>query len=144
MTNPPGVQLENLLASIDVQNFHNEYGVPVTVKIRNEGEVARDLYGSIAGRKVAPASVMNIGAYPYTHSPTQRQLEKAGLKEHCDLLIGTAYKDWTDAGVDPQFGFDMARMTVIADGVQWKIKERSHVSEYGPSELYVMLGLERM
>lgn len=133
---------EQLDLNKDIQTMMNEIGMPITINIREEANVRRDVYGSIKSWATA-ASSFTIGAYPYTHSPTQRQLEKAGMKEHHDLIVWTSMKEWLDRGLDPN-GFDMERCTVIADGMQWKIRERSHQNEFGNVEAYMVLGLEVM
>ena len=130
--------------NLDIQMMMNEIGMPTTFNIRGEAGVRRDLYGSIkAWTPTVEVVKFTIGAYPYTHSPTQRQLEKAGMKEHADLLIWVSMREFLDRGIDPN-GFDMERCTVIADGMQWKIRERSHQNEFGNVEAYLVLGLERM
>jgi hypothetical protein len=126
----------------DIQSMANEIGMPITINIREEPNVRRDTYGSIKAWGPAAKS-FTIGAYPYNHSPTQRQLEKAGMKEHHDLVCWTSMRDWLDQGIDPN-GFDMERCTVIADGVQWKLRERSHQNEFGNVEAYMVIGLEQM
>jgi hypothetical protein len=140
-----GVTKEQADALLDVQQFVSEYGTPVTINIRAEANVRRDAYGSIKARTPPTNPVsFTIGAHPFQHNPTQRMLEKAGMRERQDLIIWTAMKDWLDQGIDPS-GFEVERTTITtADGVQWKIKERSHQSEIGNQELYLVLGLEHV
>jgi hypothetical protein len=60
-------------------------------------------------------------------------------------MIHTAMQDWRDNGVDVDRGnFDLERITITADGQQWKVRERSHQSEFGNAELYMVLGLEHL
>jgi hypothetical protein len=142
----PGVLKEQADMLLDIQQMlttgSNAIGMPVTINIRGEANLRRDLYGSIKALST-PAKSFTIGAYPYQHQPSQRQLEKAGMKEHVDLIIWTAMKDWTDQSIDPGT-FDLERCTVTADGRQWKIKDRAHQNEYGNQEAYMVLGLEHM
>lgn len=138
------VQRELNDIDVDIAESLNEIGMPITFNLRGEAGIRRDLYGSIktwTSTTIIPP--FTIGAYPYTHSPTQRQLEKAGMKEHCDLLVWFAYVEFSKRGIDP-FGFDMERCTVWGDNIQWKIRERAHQNEYGNVEHYITLGLERM
>jgi len=138
-----GVQCERDDALRDVQALVTEYGMPVEVHVRTEGDVRRDEYGSIKSLSTSEL-VFTIGAYPYTHSPSSRQLEKAGLREECDLLIYTAMKDWIDHGITDPWAFDVERCTIASDGMRFKIRERSHQSEFGDVELYMVLGLKRI
>lgn len=138
-----GVKCEQQDALRDVQALVNEYGMPIQVNIRTDADVRRDEYGSIKSLATSE-KVFNICAYPYTHSPSSRQLEKAGLREECDLLVWTAMKDWIDNGIEDPWSFDVERCTISTDGMRLKIRERAHQSEFGDIELYLVMGLKRI
>ena len=47
---PSAVQFDYVLALQDAQAWEAEYGQPVVIHIRGEGDVARDAYGSKVAR----------------------------------------------------------------------------------------------
>jgi hypothetical protein len=142
------VSFEYQAGLIDTQAMAAEYGQACTIHIRNEGQVARDDYGSIIGRP-ADSVVMNLNAAMMDYQPTRRQLEKAGLREECDMTIWIAMQDFTDAGL----AFDdleLKRMTVdIApipgetNGNRYEVQEKSRAGSYANGYLYITLGLKR-
>jgi hypothetical protein len=143
-----GVQFEYLDALRDTQAAEQEYGQPITIHYRLEGQILRDLYGSIIGR---PSDVITMpqNAATITYTPTTRALEKAGLREVCDVAIYVAMKDFMDAGL----AFDdleIKRMTIDigaipgeANGNRYEVKEKARAVSYGNGYLYITFGLKR-
>lgn len=145
---PNAVTFEYQAGLIDTQAMAAEYGQACVIHVRAEGQVTRDTYGSIIGRP-ADSVVMNLNAATMDYQPTKRQLEKAGLREECDMTIWIAMQDFTDANL----AFDdleVKRMTVDiapipgeSNGNRYEVHEKSRAGAYGNGYLYITLGLKR-
>ncbi len=141
---PIGVQCERDDALRDAQTVCNEYGMPCTFRVRREGNVVRDSYGSVKERPTS-AEEFTVGAFPYNSAPSQRQIEAAGLagfREGLDCTIYTATQDWTDRG----WTFDdieVERLTVIAEGIQWRVLGKGNVNSFAGAQLHVTFALKR-
>lgn len=133
-----GAQLERCNALLDVQNICVEYGDVVRVWIRGETDVARDDYSSVKTRKTS--TYIDVYAYPIETSPNQKQIEKAGLKERADVQIYTPMKSWTDASLTFDM-IDITRASVDLQGHKYRLKEKSLVSQFVDTYLYITLGL---
>lgn len=140
---PLGVQLELTHALIDAQNAVNEYGTEFQFAVTEEADLTRDKYNSIKKRIGSNSEVIDWKAYPVVFSPNSQRIEKAGLKEACDCMIYTAYKDWTDKDYDIN-SMDMTRLTVLMDGWSFRIKEKGYIDRFANSFLYVSFGLEKI
>lgn len=139
---PCAVNLEGLHAQLDAQEYCRQYGQLVTVKLRNEPDVKRDEYNSIKSRPTNKTATGTFGAYPVQYQPTERQLEKAGLRERCDVAIYLPVLDFKDLGYD-FVDIDATRSTVIVDGEEFQIKDKARSSQFGGLWLYITLGLSR-
>ena len=147
LTPSPGVSLEYQNALLDAQNTTHEYGIPIVVYLRGEAQVTRDSYGGIIARNIGSPIYLNADEVDY--QPTERKMEKSGLREKCDVLIITAMKDWIDKGI----GFDdieIKRTTFSipaspgeADGTLYDVKEKSRINRYGPGFLNISFGLSK-
>lgn len=135
-----GVYLDRQGALADVQNIVHERGMMVKVQIRNENQILRDSYGSISERMDSVSFF--VKAFPVEMNPSQKQLEKAGIRETQEAVAWMAYKDFTDAGYTPE-AFELIRMTVIMNGMQYQVKERGLVSQFADAFLYVTFGLSK-
>jgi len=126
----------------DIKELIYERGGAVKIILRDEGDVNRDGYNSIEKR--AQNSIMEIYAYPADFSPSQKQIEKAGLSERSDLIIWTAMLDWNNNGIASFENIEFSgKSTVIYNGVNYDIKEKNVVSQLGNTYGYVTLGLSR-
>ena len=140
---PVGVELEAENALLDTQNVVNEYGTEIEISISGETDVTRDKYNSIKRRIGADSVILEFKAFPVEFSPNRHQIEKAGLKEVCECMIHTAYKDWTDFGYDVD-KLDLTRMTVLIDGWSFRMKEKGYSDRFTSSFLYVTFGLAKI
>jgi hypothetical protein len=137
------VALERNNALIDVQQQCREYGKPVTVSLRAEAQIQRDAYGSRKG--YLGDTVLQTHAFPWTESPSRRNLERVGLAgtlEGIDAVASTPTKDWTDAGL----GFDRidpGRVSVMVGGQRYAVASRGQASAFADSHLYITLALRR-
>jgi hypothetical protein len=145
---PEGVQLDYWGALLDAQSWEQEYGQPVVIHVRAEGNVARDAYNSIIGAPTdATTLVQNAATIDY--SPTRYKLEKANLREECEVSVWIAMQDLVDAGLEFD-SLDISRMHVDvgaipgeAAGSRYEVKEKSRAGAFGNGYLYVTLGLRR-
>jgi len=110
--------------------------------------VTRDLYGSIINRS-AGLIVMTQNAATITYQPIRRELEKAGLREECDILIYVAMQDFIDQGLSFD-DLEIKRMTIginaipfESSGNRYEVKEKSKAGAFGDGYLYVTFGLKR-
>lgn len=143
MSIPVGVSLEQVHALADVQNTVNEYGGDVRIVLSKETELSRDSYNSIKKRVTGEPIVLNVKAWPIVDNPTTQQMEKVGLRERCEMMLGTAMKDWMDAEVDPD-RIDMTRLTMYVSGNQYRVKEKTFTSNFAGVYLYVNFGLAKI
>ncbi len=135
-----GMTFEGRAAMLDQQAAAREIGRQVQINIRIESQVTRDLYGSV---KKAAASSFITYANPFIDSPSKRQLEKAGLRESNDLIVKLPMQDFIDNGYPDLDQLDITRMTLSADGQQWKFRERSHDTHIADLAGVAVFGLGR-
>ena len=81
-------------------------------------------------------------AFPVTFQPNRRQLEKAGIREDCEVMIYTPMYSWNSANVDFE-ALDMIRSTVVLRDIKYVIKEKGYASQFTDTFLYVTLALKR-
>lgn len=137
-----GVNLEALHAQMDAQALCREYGQRIKIRLRDEDNITRDSYNSIKVRPSQKTALGEFGAYPVQYQPSEKQLEKAGLREKTDVAIYIPVLDISDLG----FGFadiDIKRSTVILDGEQYEIRDKARSSQFAGSWLYYTLGLSK-
>jgi hypothetical protein len=140
------VKLEACGALRDYAEMARDYGTPVTVIVRAEGDVARDSYGAIKRRP--GGSPVQTYALPVERAVDSRSMQRTGIREECDCMITTPLLDW-DGYVDPYApgdgiaGLDLNRMTVLLDGQEWKVADKGLPARYGPVPVALSLGLRR-
>lgn len=137
-----GTDLEALHFQQDAQAQVREYGQLVTIKLRDETNITRDSYNSIKARPTDKTATGTFGAYPVQYQPTEKQVEKAGLRERTDCLVWIPLLDFTDLGYDFK-DINMKPSTVILDGEEFEIKEKARASQFQQTWLYVTLGLSK-
>ena len=139
----PGVYLERKYALTDAKFVIDERGDVVEIFLRKEADVARDSYNSIASRNTTSAFHVFMRAFPVQTNPSDKQLEKAGIRERADVIVYTAMQDWINAGK----GFndiDMSgRLTVIMQGETYELKTKGLVGQMNDTFLYLTMGLFR-
>jgi hypothetical protein len=136
-----GVSSELLDALQDVQDIAIERGTQIKISIRTEADVERDAYGSIKRLNTMEENpALIVYAYPLEYQPTDRQMEKAGLRESTDAIAWIPTKYFLDAGITFN-SIDMVRTTVEAKGVRFQITQKNQVSQFGDEWLYVTCAL---
>lgn len=128
-------------ALADVKQVIDEWGSAVIIQLRQEPEVTRDKYNSLKKRGT-PASIP-CNAYPVEYNPNEYQIEKAGLRENVEVIIYTAFCDYTNNSV----GFDdieMKRSTVILAGQRYEIRDKRRFGQIQDTWLYIVLGLNKL
>jgi hypothetical protein len=123
----------------DVKSMIDERGDFVKVIIREEGDVERDSYKSIKKRSFSQE--LNMKAYPIDIRPSQKQLEKAGIREQCEITIWTATADWNRQGLDFNAIEMGGRSTVVWQGNVYDIRDKNQVNQIIDSFGYITLGL---
>lgn len=139
---PCAVSLEGLHAQQDAQEACRQYGQRIQVRLRAEQNVQRDEYKSIKARPTNKTASGSFYAYPIQYQPTERQLEKAGLRERTDVAVWAPLLDFTDLGFDFK-DIDATRSTVIVDGEEYQIKDKARASQFAGAWLYITLGLSK-
>lgn len=140
------VKLEACGALRDYRDVAREYGTPITVTVRSEGDVERDRYGAVKMR--SRASTVLTYALPVERAVDARTMQKTGIREECDVVVTTPILDW-EGVLDPYDvgdGFaalDLNRMTVLLDGQEWKVADKGLPNRFGPVPAAVSLGLRR-
>lgn len=137
-----GVRLEGLHAQMDAQTLVREYGQQIEVRLRDEDNVSRGTYNSIKSRPTNKTASGVFAAYPIEYQPTERQLEKAGLRERCDVSVWIPILDFQDLGFEFA-DINATRSTVIVDGEEFQIKDKARASQFGGVWLYYTLGLSK-
>lgn len=142
-----GSKFESNLALRDIEEYINERGAAVIIRLRGEDDVTRDKYGSIIKRDSVTA--LNMYAYPIIYNPTEKDLDNAGIREKVEVVIYTPKKTWIDAGVSFE-EIDMIRTDVVLDDEnsnmnnnQYIIKDMTKASHMVNDYLYIVLGLVR-
>ena len=133
------LEIDQCIALNDIKGIVDERGGAIKIILRDEADVTRDKYNSI--KKRAQNTVLEFNAYPIDFSPSQRQLEKAGLRESSDVTVWTAMLDWNNNGVtfeDIEFS---GKTTVQLNGVTYEVREKNVVSQIGNVYGYLTLGL---
>jgi len=139
-----GVQLEQFHALQDVQNLINEYGENVTINFHTESTIARDEYNSI--KKFSTSTVdptILFKGFPVQFNPTQKQIEKAGIKEQCDCLVYLSTKDFLDRNIDVVKDLNLIKGQVIIRSETYNIKEKSLINQVGDKYTTITLSLTR-
>jgi hypothetical protein len=136
-----GVDLvwDRISGQTDIYNLIDERGDIIKVLFRDESDVSRDSYNSILKRN--QNKVIFMKAYPITFQPNSHQLEKAGLRQTCDVLVYTPYLSWNNEGINFEDIEYEGRTRVVLRGNEYEIKEKGVESQLGDSFGYITLGL---
>lgn len=138
------ITFESASALIDAKNMIDELGKLITITLNNDTNVIRDEYGSI--KKRSPSGTSHSWySYPITFSPTVKQWQASGLKEHTEVIFKTSMKDWNDAGYTMQRlqSLDMIRAQVVINGQTYEIRDKILDSQFQDTWLYVLIGANR-
>lgn len=125
----------------DIKNIVDERGDLIQFFFRKEDDVSRDRYNSV--KKRLKQVQYNIRAYPVEFRPSEKQLEKAGIREDADVTMWTAMKDWIDNGIDFSDFERNGRNTVILQNVKWEVRDIGLVSQVNDTYGYITFGLKK-
>ncbi len=143
-TAAPGVWVDRTEALIDTKATIDERGDLVEIFLRKEGDVVRDRYNSIEKRNQSlgdSTGHLFFKTYPVQFSPSEKQLEKAGIKEKTDVIIYTAFYDWLNAGKNFKDIDITGRLSVNLQGETYELRNKGLVSQMNDVFLYITLGL---
>lgn len=124
----------------DAQAICKEYGAPVVFTFRTESGVKRDRYGSIKG--TASETNYTVLCWPVETTPSQRQVEKAGLLEQSDITVWTPKFTWDELDVDFA-DFDATRMEITYNEVTYEIREIGRANQFLGMYLNYTFGCKR-
>jgi len=135
--------MEQCGALRDVYESSLEYGDTIKVYIREEEDIRRDAYEDYKVGKTEPdIAPLTIPIFPPVPQPNRRQLEKAGIREDCEVLVYTPMYSWNLVSVDFE-DIDMTRSTVVLKNTKYVIKEKGLASPFTDTHLYITLALKR-
>jgi hypothetical protein len=137
----PDALWERISGQADIKSIVDERGEVLKIISRSESDVTRDKYNSIKSR--AQNTVFFLKSYPVVFTPTSKQLEKAGIKEKCDVLIYTAYLDWSNNDLEFEDIEIMGRTTIMIRGNEYEIREKNVEVQLTDSFGYITMGLSK-
>lgn len=127
-------------ALLDVYDVLRDYGDTLKIYIETNGTVTKDEYGSIISR--SESGVLEFYVYPFTQNPSQKELEKVGIRENVDCIAYLSQYEFQDKNLTIK-SIDSIRAKVVHKENEYSIKEKSEYSPFGGTTLYVVLGLKR-
>jgi len=114
-------------------------GMLINISLRGESDVVRDSYKSIKERK--DTADIWLKSYPIQESPTNEQIEKAGLREtNIGTILYFAVADIEALGYSVN-DIDLARSTLKYMGTTYAIREKGYQSQFGNIYLYFTLSI---
>ncbi len=125
----------------DIKNIIDQFGIAITIQLRDEPEITRGKYNSL--KKRGTPDTISCRAYPIDYSPSEYQLEKAGLKENTEVMIHTAMLDYINNSVDFS-DIEIKRSTVILESNRYEIGSKNKIGQVQDSWLYIVLGLNKL
>lgn len=142
----PGVQHEKEHALIDARDIIWERGEQITIRLYEEDTIVRDQFNSIVKREAGEVTDRLFYSYPVIYSPTDKDMEKAGIRERTRVIVYTAMQDWIDYEytLDTLKDLNSIRMSVIINGAKYEIVDKALQSQFADTYLYVVLGLNRV
>lgn len=127
----------------DIKNIIDQYGIAIIIQLRTEAEVTRGSLNSL--KKRGTPDTISCRAYPIDYSPSEYQLEKAGLRLNTEVMIHTAMLDYINAGVDfSDIAIEIKRSTVILESNRYEIGSKNKIGQVQDSWLYIVLGLNKL
>lgn len=141
-----GITHEKELALIDARNAIWERGSDIIINLNEEQKITRDKFGTIKKRENVSSPQLTFKAYPIKWNPTEKELDRAGIKERVHVTVKTAMQDWNDAGydIDTLKDVNSIRATIIINGAKYEIKDKVLESQFADTYLYVLLGLNKI
>ena len=141
-----GTTHEQEQALRDARNVIRERGQQIEIRLHVEQKITRDKFGSIKNRGTAQTDERTFYSYPVKYNPTEKELDRAGIRERVQVTAKTAMIDWNDAGytMETLKNIDSIRATVVIAGSKYEIRDKVLESQYGDTYLYVLLGLNKI
>jgi len=141
LTVPVAVQAEAKQARTDISREIAVYGYPLEFLVRNtQAQQTLDTYGTV--KKKPDNTPTDLKAYPVTFSPNARQIEKAGLREECAVVVYTSALDWDNQNIKWE-ALDVQKTSVNLAGETFDIKEKGKVGGLANTILYYTFALVR-
>lgn len=134
---------ETTAALNDIKCLVEEWGADISIRPRTEKNVARDAYGSIKRFNVtetAAITPVDVKAYPLNFSPTQRDIDKAGLKDDTEVIAWIPRQYFIDANIEFD-QLDMERITFLIQNKPYEMKDKAQQSQIRNEFLYYVFGL---
>jgi hypothetical protein len=135
------VDFESCQALQDVRALACEYGTKIKINIRNEIDIKRDKYNSIAQRDTGLE--LSVHAYPLNYSPSTYDLQKAGLKENSKAIAWVPMQDFKDAKVEFN-DIEIHRTSIQTPIGRYEITDKVLSSQFGSTYLYIVFGLAKL
>jgi len=141
-----GITHEQTLALMDARDIIRERGQQIEIRLHEEQKITRDKFNSIKNRGTVSTDEITFYAYPVNYNPTEKDLDRAGIREKVQATAKTSMLDWNDAGYTMQRlqSLDSIRATVIIAGSKYEIRDKVLDSQFGNTYLYVLLGLNKI
>jgi len=141
-----GVELEKQYALRDVQHGIIERGKKITINFHNKETITRDRFNNIIKREISAADKLITYAYPVIFDPTQKEQDKAGIREVVQCIAYTATQEWIENGftINQLKKIDSIGATAVIDKQKFEIKTKNYFSDFSDEFLYVILGLNKI
>ncbi len=104
-----------------------------------ESNVVRGDYGSVIEQTGAPTA---LKSFPIRFTPTEKQLQKAGIIESVDVIFWLSKKALALKGIVFD-GIDTVRSRVIHGSVEYRITQKGRGYNQFGDYLYITLGGKR-
>lgn len=130
------IDLETKHMLKDVQDYTRERGKTVTIYPHSESDVERGKFNSIMKRNAEGIKMKAI----VNASPNRYEIEKAGIKESVEILVGFATKDFTDRDWNYET-IDTERWEMQTPEGLFKVKDKAQATPYGEVYLKINVGL---
>lgn len=141
LTVPIAVQAEAKQARTDITREIAAYGYPLEFLVRNtQAQQTLDAYGTV--KKKPDNTPTDLKAFPVIYSPNARQVEKAGLREECSVIVYTSALDWDNQNIKWE-ALDAQKTSVNLAGETFDIKEKGKVGGLANTVLYYTFALMR-
>lgn len=129
---------ESKSAQRDVLRTIKCYGAKVLISNGNEEDLERDEYGSIIDYS---SLYLELSAFPVEFSPSQKTLEKVGIRENVDVIFYLSKLELDQNEISySDNDIDTIRQIISFQGVEYKIKSKNPYSLFGDDFLYVVIG----
>ena len=135
----PAINVEvcGMMRDIEVESMC--YGCPITVYLNLESQLTRDRFNQIS-KLPNTNKIITVYALPLTPSPTQYQLNKAGIKENVDYIAYTPSITWLSNDIS----FDDLKQENTEFKIENKtyiLKDKNRVSQMASTYLYWTVGM---